>query len=76
MNKFSLELLGERIRTLRMKLNISQSELALRADIFDNMSKIEAGVVNIKVTTLIKIANGLDVKIEDLFKFLEDTYYE
>jgi transcriptional regulator with XRE-family HTH domain len=56
------EMVGNRIRQVRMSKNVSQVMLA---DLCDsdksNMSRIEKGQVNITLSTLYKIAKVLDV---------------
>ena len=55
--------LGKRIRALREERNISQEELADRADIHRNyISQIEGGKRNISFYKLVKIARALQVR--------------
>jgi transcriptional regulator with XRE-family HTH domain len=61
-----LNLFGENVRKYRRLLNISQEELAHRAELHRTyIGMIERAEKNI---TLVKIANALKVKIEDLLK--------
>ena len=54
--------LGKRIRALREERNISQEELADRADIHRNyISQIEGGKRNVSFYNVVKIARALKV---------------
>jgi transcriptional regulator with XRE-family HTH domain len=54
--------LGKRIRALRDDMNISQEELAGRADIHRNyISQIEGGKRNVSFYNVVKIARALKV---------------
>jgi transcriptional regulator with XRE-family HTH domain len=54
--------LGKRIRALRDERNISQEELAGRADIHRNyISQIEGGKRNVSFYNVVKIARALQV---------------
>lgn len=64
-----LNLLGENVRKYRRLLNISQEELAHRADLHRTyIGMIERAEKNITLVNIEKIANALEVKIEDLLK--------
>jgi len=66
-----LNIFGENVRRLRRRLNISQEELAHRADLHRTyIGMIERAEKNITLVNIQKIANALEVKIEDLFKEL------
>ena len=59
--------IGQSIRYLRLKKDYSQEELGFRADLSTNaMSAIERGNYNIRIKNLYKIAEALDVNIEDI----------
>ena len=60
--------LGKRIKELRSKSDISQDQLAKKADIpFSTLVKIEAGYTpNPSMETLIKIADAFEVTIDEL----------
>jgi transcriptional regulator with XRE-family HTH domain len=65
-----LTCLGERIRELRKAKNLSQSKLGLNAFIEKStIQRIERGLMNCTVKTLIKISNSLDVEYMELFNF-------
>lgn len=60
--------LGKRIKELRGKSDISQDQLAKKANIpFSTLVKIEAGYTpNPSMETLIKIADAFEVTIDEL----------
>lgn len=61
--------LGKRIYFLRMERKISQEELAFRSDINKNyLSDVERGTRNPTLKVVAKIAKGLNITIEELFK--------
>ncbi len=60
--------LGERIREIRVKKNMSQNDLAIECDFEKaSMSRIESGQANPTVRTLYKICKALNIKMVDLF---------
>lgn len=64
-----LNLFGENVRKHRRLLNISQEELAHKADLHRTyIGMIERAEKNITLVNIEKIANALEVKIEDLLK--------
>jgi transcriptional regulator with XRE-family HTH domain len=64
-----LNLFGENVRKYRRLLNISQEELAHKADLHRTyIGMIERAEKNITLVNIEKIANALEVKIEDLLK--------
>ena len=65
--KYLIEL-GKRIKIIRLQKKISQTEIAYRCG-FDksNYNTIESGKRNLTVTSLLKIANALEIDIKDLF---------
>jgi len=61
---------GKRIREIRELKNISQQELAAKCNFENpNMSRLESGRVNSTLSTLNKVAKGLEVNIVELFRF-------
>jgi transcriptional regulator with XRE-family HTH domain len=59
---------GERVRKLRMILNISQEELAFRSSLHRNyISDLERGKRNVSLIAISKIAKGLNVSVDTLF---------
>jgi len=64
-----LNLFGENVRKYRRLLNISQEELAHKADLHRTyIGMIERAEKNITLVNIEKIANALEVQIEDLLK--------
>lgn len=62
-------LLGQRIKELRKKLNISQQELAEKINIDQrNLSNIECGI-SFPSKTILEIASALKVSLPELFDF-------
>jgi len=62
--------ISENIKRLRAKLDLTQDDLAKKADIkYTTLMKVESGTVNKpSVQTMAKIAKALSVSIEDLLK--------
>jgi transcriptional regulator with XRE-family HTH domain len=63
---------GERIRQLRKAMNLTQEELAERSGLHTNyVGQVERGEKNLTLETLEKIVLGLDVQLEQLFRYLD-----
>ncbi len=61
---------GQRIKEIRTEKNISQQDLASKCNFEkSNMSRLEAGRTDPKLSTLKKVASGLGVEINELFDF-------
>ena len=68
--KSELIRIGETIYKLRKSRNMSQKELAEKAEISDvHLSRIENGVVCMNILTLVKIAKALSVREGEIFDF-------
>ena len=64
------DLLGRTIKKIREQKELTQEDLADKADInVSYLAKIENGYVNTSVRYLVKISKGLGVKVKDLFEF-------
>lgn len=64
------ELLGSNIAKIRAEKGMTQKQLADACDFEkSNMSRIESGNTSPTLTSLLKIAQALDVDISELFKF-------
>lgn len=64
------KLLGETIRKIREKKQMTQEDLADKASIdVSYLAKIENGYVNTTIRYLIKISKALSVKAKDLLEF-------
>jgi transcriptional regulator with XRE-family HTH domain len=62
--------LGIKIRNLRREKNITQEELAFRAELtFTYLNQIENGKRNPTVDAIARIAKGLGVKAQNLLAF-------
>lgn len=65
-----LKKLGKRIKTIRKEKSIKQVDLAYSCDIEkQSMSRIEAGNTNPSILLLRKIAELLEVSVNDLLDF-------
>jgi transcriptional regulator with XRE-family HTH domain len=63
------ERLGQRIREERLKLNLTQSQLAEDVDISDTyVGQIERGERSLTLDTLVRLVNRLGVSIDYLLK--------
>ncbi|MFI3300899.1 MAG: helix-turn-helix transcriptional regulator [Candidatus Gastranaerophilales bacterium] len=59
--------LGQSIRYIRLKKGVSQEELGFKASLSTNsVSAIERGAFNFKIKTLYKIAEALEVLVEEI----------
>lgn len=64
-----LKIFGANVRIYRRALNFSQEELALRANLHRTyIGMIERAEKNITLINMEKIANALNVQIENLLK--------
>lgn len=58
-----------RIARLREASGLSQSKLAMMVDLHrPTLNLIESGLANPQFNTLVRLAHGLGVEVEDLFK--------
>ena len=64
------ETIGDKIKKLRNKQGLTQDELARKADLpYTTLTKIETNVITKpSIQTVVKIANGLGVSIDELIK--------
>ncbi len=64
------KILGKRIKALRIKQGLSQEKFAMMIDTYQaHIWHIENGDVNITINLLCRIADGLDVRVDDLIDF-------
>ena len=64
-----LEKLGQRIKQLRSEKGMSQIALAVELNYEkSNMSRLESGRINPKITTLYNVAKALEISLQDLVK--------
>jgi transcriptional regulator with XRE-family HTH domain len=62
--------LGHRIKSLRKKKGLTIEKLAYENDLAKgNLSEIEKGKIDPKLSTLEKIADGLEISLKELFDF-------
>jgi transcriptional regulator with XRE-family HTH domain len=68
-NESTLTSLANNVKKHRKQAGLSQEELAFQCDIDRTyISKVERGVANPSLLILVKIAETLNVRIEDLVK--------
>ncbi|MDP1811742.1 MAG: helix-turn-helix transcriptional regulator [Sediminibacterium sp.] len=61
---------GENLRKIRKKKGLTMMELAFEADIeYSQIAKIERGVSNTTISTAYRLANALEIKPFELFRF-------
>lgn len=61
--------IGKRIKALRLEKNLSQEQLALKAEIDRTyMTSVENGKRNISIMLIERIIYALDTSYEDFFK--------
>ena len=61
---------GQNLRKIRESNNISQEELAYKADIpINQVGRIERGEINTTISTLYSLAKALDICLKDLLDF-------
>ncbi|MCT2407496.1 helix-turn-helix domain-containing protein [Chryseobacterium antibioticum] len=64
---------GKRVEKLRKKMGLSYRELAQKCDVdHSNISKIEKGEVDLRISTIQELATGLEVHPQELFNFKID----
>jgi transcriptional regulator with XRE-family HTH domain len=72
MAKNYLKLIGARMRELRKDQDLTQEDIAEKADLNPNYyGRIERGEINVTIETLSKIAQALKVQISTFFVFEE-----
>ncbi|MET3035909.1 helix-turn-helix transcriptional regulator [Chryseobacterium sp. NRRL B-14859] len=65
-----LKSFGKRIETLRNEKNLSLRQLSQNCDIdYSDISKIEKGLRNIQMSTILELAKGLNITTKELFDF-------
>jgi len=71
-DKHVLKLLGERIKEIRSKKWKSLNSFAFKKGLITSatLSRVENGLVDLKFTTLLKIAQSLEISPFDLLKGL------
>lgn len=65
---------GKRLREIREYRNISQESLANNAEIsISQVSRLERGLLNPTLSTIIQLASALNVPVEELLTYLKDS---
>jgi HTH-type transcriptional regulator, competence development regulator len=70
-NRYDIEIenFGKRLREIRTKQKLSQLDLEIKSGINrTEISKIENGLKNIEFFTIVKLAEALEVEMNELFK--------
>jgi len=64
------ETIGDKIKLLRNKQGLTQDELARKSDLpYTTLTKIESSfITKPSIQTVVKIANGLGITIDNLMK--------
>ncbi|WP_223678192.1 MULTISPECIES: helix-turn-helix domain-containing protein [Flavobacterium] len=61
---------GKQVEKFRIEQNFSYRQLAQRCDIdHSNISKIEKGEINIQLSTILQLSQGLNIHPKELFDF-------
>ena len=69
--------LGHAIRRLRLKAELSQQQLADRAEVpAEKLRTVEAGGIDADWGTLRRLAYGLGVELQDVFRLTEELEEE
>jgi XRE family transcriptional regulator, regulator of sulfur utilization len=64
--------LGEAVRSLRKREDLSQEELAHRSDLHTTfISEVERGLRDVRLSTLCKLSGGLDIPVLELIALAE-----
>lgn len=64
--------IGMQIRLLRKSKNLSQEELAFRAEVHPTyIGQVERGEKNLTISSLYQITNALEVSLDDFFSVIE-----
>lgn len=67
---------GEAVRASREALGISQEELAARCKLHRTyVAGVERGIRNPSLKSIVKIAEGLDLAVSDLFRRMESSHH-
>ena len=68
-------MIGQRLKKIRQMMGKTQSEMASKLNITSQAySRMERGKTGIDIERLKKIAEGLELTIEDLYKFNENNF--
>lgn len=68
------KIVGDRIRTIRNELDLSQEELAEKANINPtHLGRLERGEKSATLDSLEKVVGALNITFEDLFKYIQPS---
>ncbi len=71
-----LKSFGKHVKAIRLSQNISQEELALKADLDRTyISGIERGLRNVSLINIVKLANALNISVTAIVDF-EGKHHE
>jgi transcriptional regulator with XRE-family HTH domain len=69
-SKLLLEQFGSHVRSIRVSKKLSYRKLATKCNIdFSNLRKIEQGMLNVTLTTIVELAKGLEVPASELLSY-------
>lgn len=69
LDQIRLKKIGERLQELRLQKNLTQKELAFILDIeISQITRIERGVINTSVLSLMRISDALEMSISEFLK--------
>ncbi|RQO41722.1 XRE family transcriptional regulator [Chryseobacterium sp. KBW03] len=69
-----LKKIGERLQQTRVQKNLTQKELAFMVDVeISQITRIERGVINTSILSLLRITDVLEISISDFLKDLEKS---
>lgn len=69
-DKEVLKAFGSHLKKIRIQCGMTQEELAFKADIaFSSVSRIESGKLNTSISTIVRIAQVLNIDKTELMKF-------
>jgi transcriptional regulator with XRE-family HTH domain len=69
-----LKKIGERLQETRVQKKLTQKELAFMVDVeISQITRIERGVINTSVLSLLRITDALEISISDFLKDLEKS---
>ena len=69
-NNIGLEILGKRIKEIRLSKGISQFKLASDCNVeVSQISRLERGKLNVGVSLIFEIAKVLDIELSEIFNF-------
>lgn len=64
---------GKRVEKFRKQLGLSYRELAQKCEVdHSNISKIEKGEVDLRISTIQELSRGLEISPQQLFDFKVD----